>query len=253
MAIEHEDVTSVHRGGYVSSSDPGAVGAYVFWTDTTTTPYLLKVRNAGNTAWTVVGFVPTGANVGATGEGIFKEVSGQELRFKKIKSADGSVTVTSDTNNVDLAVSVSGVSISSLSGNLPHTRISVTTPAGLVGKPTVGAGVATNVELGDGLEFNSGLLRVVGWTNIATLAGGTFTGDITVPAEAYGVGWNGSNEVPTKNDVYDTIESFKTAQAYTETNVTPSRTFDADTVVIADLADVVGTLIADLRAAGIID
>mgnify|MGYP000871490262 CR=1 FL=1 len=33
------------------------------------------------------------------------------------------------------------------------------------------------------------------------------TGDITVPGEAYGVSWNGSNEVPTKNDVYDKIET----------------------------------------------
>ena len=34
-----------------------------------------------------------------------------------------------------------------------------------------------------------------------------FDGDVTVPAEAYGVGWNGSNEVPTKNDVYDKVET----------------------------------------------
>ena len=39
------------------------------------------------------------------------------------------------------------------------------------------------------------------------LAGGTMTGDLTVPAEVYGVGWNGSNEAPTKNDVYDKIET----------------------------------------------
>lgn len=31
--------------------------------------------------------------------------------------------------------------------------------------------------------------------------------DITVPSEAYSSSWNGSNEVPTKNDVYDKIES----------------------------------------------
>lgn len=34
-----------------------------------------------------------------------------------------------------------------------------------------------------------------------------FSGDVTVPAEVYGAGWNGSNEVPTKNDVYDKIEA----------------------------------------------
>lgn len=40
--------------------------------------------------------------------------------------------------------------------------------------------------------------------------------------------------------------------AYTPTNVTPDRAYDADTVLVAELADVVGTLIADLQAAGLI-
>lgn len=35
----------------------------------------------------------------------------------------------------------------------------------------------------------------------------TFAGDVTVPAEVYGAGWNGSNEAPTKNDVYDKVEA----------------------------------------------
>jgi len=38
--------------------------------------------------------------------------------------------------------------------------------------------------------------------------------------------------------------------AYTPTNVSTDRSFDADTVVIAELADVVGTLIADLQSRG---
>lgn len=51
-------------------------------------------------------------------------------------------------------------------------------------------------------------------TNFANLnadkaekSGWTFTGDIIVPDEAYGAGWNGSLEVPTKNAVYDKIET----------------------------------------------
>ncbi len=35
----------------------------------------------------------------------------------------------------------------------------------------------------------------------------SFAGDVTVPDEAYGSGWNGSTEVPTKNAVYDKIET----------------------------------------------
>lgn len=41
----------------------------------------------------------------------------------------------------------------------------------------------------------------------AVLDGVTFTGDVVVPSEIYGAGWNGSNEVPTKNDIYDKIEA----------------------------------------------
>lgn len=40
--------------------------------------------------------------------------------------------------------------------------------------------------------------------------------------------------------------------AYTPTNVSTDRAFDADTVLVAELADVVGTLIADLQAVGVI-
>lgn len=40
--------------------------------------------------------------------------------------------------------------------------------------------------------------------------------------------------------------------AYTPTNVTTDRSYDADTVLIAELADVVGTMIADLQAKGIL-
>lgn len=35
----------------------------------------------------------------------------------------------------------------------------------------------------------------------------TFATDVNVPDEAYGAGWNGSLEVPTKNAIYDKIES----------------------------------------------
>jgi hypothetical protein len=35
----------------------------------------------------------------------------------------------------------------------------------------------------------------------------TFTGDILVPDDPYGAGWNGSFEVPTKNALYDKIEA----------------------------------------------
>jgi hypothetical protein len=41
-----------------------------------------------------------------------------------------------------------------------------------------------------------------------------------------------------------------TPPTYSVTNVTTDRAYNADTVAIAELADVVGTMIADLRAQG---
>lgn len=53
MAL-HADSTDVHIAAYFGNTNPGAVGAGKFWVDTTTgPPYVLKIRNTGNTAWEV--------------------------------------------------------------------------------------------------------------------------------------------------------------------------------------------------------
>jgi len=41
-------------------------------------------------------------------------------------------------------------------------------------------------------------------------------------------------------------------QGYAVSNVTTTRTFDANTATVSDLADVIGTLIADLQKSGAI-
>lgn len=64
------------------------------------------------------------------------------------------------------------------------------------------------------------------YVNLLTSSGfdvhgaGKFSGDVTVPDEVYGSGWNGSLEVPTKNAVYDKIETLPSS----------SHTHDADYV-----------------------
>ena len=48
-------------------------------------------------------------------------------------------------------------------------------------------------------------------TEKAALYGASFTGDVTVPDEAYdATAWNGNMEVPTKNAIRDKIESLNT-------------------------------------------
>lgn len=49
-------------------------------------------------------------------------------------------------------------------------------------------------------------------TGSQTIAGAkTFSSDVVVPTEAYGIGWNGSNEVPTKDALYDIISTLPTS------------------------------------------
>lgn len=43
----HQDL----RPAYVQDTDPGAVGAGVFWTDTTVRPWVVKIRNFADTGW----------------------------------------------------------------------------------------------------------------------------------------------------------------------------------------------------------
>jgi hypothetical protein len=54
------------------------------------------------------------------------------------------------------------------------------------------------------------------------------------------------------NKWYETARMVNSVGTYTASNVSADRAFDADTVAVAELADVVGTLIADLRLQGIV-
>jgi alpha-tubulin suppressor-like RCC1 family protein len=71
--------------------------------------------------------------------------------------------------------------------------------------------VATNVQTAL-VELDSDLTSAIATLNAsialkASLSGATFTGAVVVPYEIYGSGWNGSNQAPTKDAIYDKIES----------------------------------------------
>lgn len=75
-----------------------------------------------------------------------------------------------------------------------------------IGRGDDGAGNATSVPP------IAGRGAFVDKTTNQTIAGvKTFSSGIIVPDEAYGAGWNSSTEVPTKNAVYDKIESVAAA------------------------------------------
>jgi hypothetical protein len=51
---QHSEATHVHKAAYIQNTDPGAVGAGRWWLDDSTTPYVLKQRNALNSAWVTI-------------------------------------------------------------------------------------------------------------------------------------------------------------------------------------------------------
>lgn len=66
--------------------------------------------------------------------------------------------------------------------------------------------VSTATQTALNLKANdSAVVHITGDETIAGLK--TFSSDVSVPDEVYGSGWNGSLEVPTKNALYDKIET----------------------------------------------
>ena len=54
------------------------------------------------------------------------------------------------------------------------------------------------------------------------------------------------------NAITDAVGSLLGSSTYTVTNVTPDRSYDANATTVDEVADVLGTLIADLKTKGIL-
>lgn len=81
-------------------------------------------------------------------------------------------------------------------------------------------GIPTKNALRDIIETLALDSAVVHDTGDETIAGvKTFSSDPLIPDEAYGAGWNGSLEPPTKNAVYDKLETGYTSYSPTWTNL----------------------------------
>lgn len=101
-------------------------------------------------------------------------------------------------------------------------KLGVTTSGTLTDKVEM-AGTSFYPTISDGMRLGSSIKQwgdlflaeggVINWDNgdaTLTQSGDTLTlagADLLVPDEAYGVAWNGSLEVPTKNALYDKIET----------------------------------------------
>jgi parallel beta-helix repeat protein len=101
---------------------------------------------------------------------------------------------------------------------------------------------------------NSGTGAILEQRHTATPSAGTWAVGDKVwnsgPAAGEAEGW--INTVAGAPGTFIPIGGLQVANSYTPTNVTTDRAYDADTVLVAELADVVGTLIADLQTSGVL-
>lgn len=157
----------------------------------------LKANLAGPTfTGTVV--LPSTTSIGSVSDTEIGYVNGVtsaiQTQIDGKQATDATLTALAAYNTNGLLTQTAADTFAGRTLTAGSAKISVANGSGVAGNPTVDLGSVASTDLSD----SAGLAR---------LAGGTFTGDISVPAEVYGVGWNGSNEVPTKNDLYDKIET----------------------------------------------
>ncbi len=140
-------VESSHPTGYCQSADPGAVGAFRPWIDTTTPgTWLFKVRKADNSGWETIGaivaapvssvFGRTGAVVAAEGDYTLTQLSGVTI----------TAPATGDFVRFDGA---SWINVPLVAGDIPaHNHSGTQITSGLIDAARIGTGGA-----GGGMKF----------------------------------------------------------------------------------------------------
>ena len=133
----------------------------------------------------------------------------QDLDTDLTDLADGSLTG----SKVGTGITADNITAGTLASNRLPAAVSFTTidagtlnATAVVGDASGLTGInATNITTGTLPDAR--LSANVGLTNAVVLkSGDTMTGDLSVPDEAYGAGWDSSVEVPTKNAVYDQVQ-----------------------------------------------
>lgn len=163
---------------------------------TSTTP-IVKVMNGGrvgiNTTPTYTFQVKRSGVNGVGGAGVF--------------------AIESDAKTVNDAIVIANIALDDLDNSQEYSSFRTT-----ILSPTSGS-ESSEVRFYTQKNGTNTLQATVGGVNAITANGnlsataGTFSGDVTVADESYGVSWNGSTEVPTKNAVYDKIETISTGSS----------------------------------------
>lgn len=138
---DHNQLTgaiAIHPAAYVQSSDPGAVGAAKFWVDTTT-GFVLKKRNSGNSGWdTIAGTgdftysgVVTGTAFSASG------LTGSTAASRYVGATTSGAPVAGAHNVGDFSIDRSGaIWICTVAGT-PGTFVNIGAAAGGVATDTI--------------------------------------------------------------------------------------------------------------------
>ncbi len=157
--------------------------------------------------------------------------------------------------NIDLTAEVIGI----LPVGNGGTGASTLTDGGILIGSGTGAltalGVATNgqIPIGDGTT-DPVLAVITGTANKITVTNGAGTITLTIPDAVTLVTLTLSGDLNhdgTNIGFYGTTPVAQSS-AYSPTNVSTDRAYDADSTTINELADILGTLITDLQATGII-
>lgn len=165
----------------------------------------------------------TGTQTASTISDFDTEVSNNTDVAANTAARHAAVTV-ADSAEIDLTLTGQQISASLVAGSIDETKLDLSVNASLdladsAVQDLSDLGVtatATELNYTDGvtsaiqtqLDAKAADADVVHDTGNETIAGTkTFSSDPIIPDEAYGVGWNGSLEPPTKNAVYDKIET----------------------------------------------
>ena len=151
--------------------------------------------------------------------------------------------------------------------HVAHTGVSIVAGTGLTGGGTIAGSVTLNAIAGTGITVNANDIQTndsaivhhnlsgfvadehVLHAGVSITAGTGLTGggNISTSSTLNVIGGNGiianANDIEIDTSVVIDISGIST---YAPTNVTPVRAFDADSTTLAEIADVLGTLISDL-------
>jgi len=133
------------------------------------------------------------------------EIVGDDTAFVRKADYDANSILYATTDNTPVALTVGTNSVvGRVAGNITTLAVDSDLSSVSASDDTVPSAKATKTAL-DLKANDSAVVKLTGDQTVAGVK--TFSSDPIIPDEAYGSGWNGVLEPPTKNAVYDKIET----------------------------------------------